>query len=248
MHRKNVSFMSFTDRLIKTLIYNNRYLLVIDGIKNTLLIASFASILGCFMGLFVCLLRLSKSKVFEFTATIYTRFFQTIPILLLLMLMYYVVFASSKMSGIAVSIVTFSFYHSAYTAEIFRSGVKSVKNEQIEASYSMGFTKTQTYMYIVLPQAVRVIFPAYKSEFMTLIKLTSVVGIVGVRDLTRATEIIRSQTFDAFFPIFLSVIMYLIIITILTLTLETIEKAMYPRLSTKMKYNITKESIQKTNS
>ncbi|MBQ3145138.1 MAG: ABC transporter permease subunit [Clostridia bacterium] len=105
-----------------------------------------------------------------------------------------------------------------------RIGIKSVGIEQIEAGISMGFTKIQILLYIVLPQAIKVVFPVYKGEVITIIKLTSIVGYIGVQDLTRATDIIRSQTFDAFFPLILTTILYFMVIGMLILILNYIEK------------------------
>lgn len=143
--------------------------------------------------------------------------------------MYYIVFKNSRLSATIVSIFTFSFYHSAYTAEVFRAGLLSVKKDQIEASMSMGFTNIQTFFFIILPQVLRVIFPVYKGEFMTLIKLTSIVGYIGVRDLTRSIDIIRSQTFDALYPLIIATILYFIVIWIMNLILNIIERFLNPR-------------------
>lgn len=221
--------MNLFERFYRCFIVDSRYKLIIQGIGNTFVIAILACLIGGAIGLGICYLRTSKNKVLSTIAKVYIKFFRGIPIVLLLMLTYYVFLAKFNISDILVAVLALSLYNSAYVAEIFRSGFLAVKSEQIEASKAMGFTKKQTFIYVILPQAIRVIFPVYKSEFMTLIKLTSIVGYIGVRDLTRAIDIIRNQTFDAFVPLGMATILYFIIIGILTLVLNQIEKLINPK-------------------
>ena len=203
---------------IKNSFYNNiieknRYNIIFNGLKNTILISFLSILFGTAIGAVICFMNMSKNIAFKCFAKLYIRFFRGIPIVLLLLLTYYVVLASVRITSLTVSIIVFSVYFGAYASEIFRSGIKSVGNGQIEAGLSMGFTKFQTLLYIVLPQTIKIIFPVYK----------------GVQDLTRATDIIRSQTFDAFFPLILTTILYFIVIGILILILNSIEKRINPR-------------------
>ena len=221
--------MTFVERLYKVFVIGNRYKLIIDGLKNTLIISISACFFGSIIGVLICYLRIHNNKILNNIAKCYIYFFHGIPIVLLVMLMYYIVLGNTRLSGVTVSIVTFSLYHSAYIAEIFRSGLLAIKKEQIEASISLGFTKVQTFFYIILPQVVRIIFPVYKGEIITLIKLTSIVGYIGVRDLTRAIDIIRSQTFDAIFTIIIAIVIYFIVIGMINLILNFIEKIINPR-------------------
>ena len=221
--------MTFTERIYRILILEERYKLILGGLKNTLIISFFASLVGCLIGGLICFFRVHKNKFFNNIAKVYIYLFRGIPIVLLLMLMYYIILNNSGMSGVGVSILTFSLYHGAYVAEIFRSGLLSVKSEQIEASTAIGFTKVQSLKYIILPQVIRIIFPVYKGEFITLVKLTSIVGYIGVRDLTRAIDIVRSQTFDALYPLVLATILYFILIGGITLILNLLEKLKNPR-------------------
>lgn len=221
--------MNIADVIYKNLVVNDRYMLIIEGVKNTLLITILACLLGFLIGCLVCAFRVSKVKIAVLTAKIYIYFFRSMPIVLLLILTYYVVFSGITIDAIAVSIITFGFYHGAYVAEVFRSGINSVNRNQVDAGVALGFTKQQTFLYVVLPQAVRVMFPVYRGEFMTLIKLTSIVGYIGIRDLTRATDIIRSQTFDAFFPLIFAVIVYFLIIGMFTFVLNNVERVINPR-------------------
>lgn len=208
----------------------NRYNIIIKGLKNTIFISLLSILFGSILGIIICFMNLSKNILVKGFARCYIRFFRGIPIVLLLLLTYYVVLASTRITPVTVSIIVFSFYFGGYASEIFRSGIKAVSKEQIEASMAIGFTKVQTLLYIILPQALRVIFPVYKGEFITIIKLTSVVGYIGVQDLTRATDIIRSQTFDAFFPLILTTILYFIVIGIFIIILNFIEKIINPKI------------------
>lgn len=228
-NQKNGFVNEMKESFYNNVIAKNRYKIIINGLKNTLLISFSAILCGSIIGAIICLMNLSKNILLRGFSKLYVSFFRGIPIVLLLLLTYYVILASSKITSLTVSIIVFSIYFGAYASEIFRSGIKSVGKEQIEASLSMGFTKYETLLYIVLPQAIKVIFPVYKGEFITIIKLTSIVGYIGVQDLTRSTDIIRSQTFDAFFPLILTTILYFIVIGLLVLILNFIERRINPK-------------------
>jgi polar amino acid transport system substrate-binding protein len=220
---------SFAERFHNNLILNGRYTFVLEGVKNTLIISLFSCILGVVIGFFICCLRLSKRWVVSKLAQIYIHFFRGMPVALFLMITYYVVLAQSGLSALTVAIIVFSIHHSTYLAEVFRSGYMSINVEQIEAITSMGFTKSQIFKYVIVPQALKVIFPVYKNEVITLTKLTSIVGFIGVFDLTRSTDIIRSQTFDAFFPLVMAIILYFIIIGSMTFLLNCIGRLINSR-------------------
>jgi polar amino acid transport system substrate-binding protein len=127
------------------------------------------------------------------------------------MLIFYVVFASVNINPVIVAVIAFGMNFAAYTAEIFRTGIEGVEKGQTEAGISLGFTRTSTFLHIVLPQMVRRILPVYKGEFISLVKMTSIVGYIAVQDLTKASDIIRSRTFDAFFPLVMVAILYFLI-------------------------------------
>ena len=127
------------------------------------------------------------------------------------MLMYYVVFATTKMTGVTVSVITFSMIFGAYVSEMFRSAIQSVPRGQTEAGIALGFSKISTFIHIVLPQAIRQVYPIYKGELIALTKLTSIVGYIAVQDLTKASDLIRSRTFDAFFPLIVISVIYFFI-------------------------------------
>jgi len=128
------------------------------------------------------------------------------------MLMFYVVFATVRISGIVVSVITFAMIFAAYSSELFRTSLESIPTGQRHAGLALGFNKFQTFWHILLPQAVRIAFPVYKGEVISLIKMTAIVGYIAVQDLTKAGDIIRSRTFDAFFPLLMVALIYMIII------------------------------------
>ena len=136
--------------------------------------------------------------------------------------MFYVVLANSGMSAVLVSIIAFSMNFAAYASEIFKNSIEHIDKSQTEAGVSLGFTKAQAFIYIVLPQALRLIMPIYKGEVISLVKTTSIVGYIAVQDLTTAGDIIRSRTFDAFFPLILVAIIYFVVAWLFSKILDVI--------------------------
>ncbi|HPB77533.1 MAG TPA: ABC transporter substrate-binding protein/permease [Bacteroidales bacterium] len=199
------------ERFHNNLILDKRYLLLWDGLKTTLLIAVLSSLGGTLTGAIVCTLRMSRRKTMRWLASGYISLFRGIPQVVLLMLMYYVVFASTRMSGVTVSVITFSLIFGAYVSEMFRSAIQSVPRGQTEAGIALGFSKISTFFHIVLPQALKHVYPIYKGELIALTKLTSIVGYIAVQDLTKASDLIRSRTFDAFFPLIVISVIYFFI-------------------------------------
>ena len=211
------------------IITEKRYLLIWDGLKVTFLISILSSIFGTLLGALVCYMRMSKSFLLNQPAKIYISVLRGTPVLVLLMLIFYVAFASININPVLVAVIAFGMNFAAYAAEIFRAGIENVDKGQTEAGIAMGFTKVNTFLFIVLPQAVRQILPVYKGEFISLVKMTSIVGYIAVQDLTKASDIIRSRTFDAFFPLFMVAILYFLISWILTQSLEYLERATDPK-------------------
>jgi polar amino acid transport system substrate-binding protein len=207
------------------LIEENRYLLILEGLKATVLISIFATLLGTLLGALVCALRMASSPLLSVPARIYIAILRGMPVLVLLMLIFYVVFAAVNIDPLLVAIIAFGLNFAAYSAEIFRSGVESVHKGQGEAGIAMGFSRLGAFLHIVLPQTVRRILPVYKGEFISLVKMTSIVGYIAVQDLTKASDIIRSRTFDAFFPLILVAVLYFAIAWVLMLALDWLEVA-----------------------
>ncbi|MFO7831532.1 MAG: amino acid ABC transporter permease [Desulfuromonadaceae bacterium] len=206
-----------------------RWRLILDGLKATLLISAGATLAGTVIGMLVCALHMARLPLLSFIGRAYIYVVRGLPVLLLLMLIFYVVFASVNISPVGVAIIAFAINFGAYAAVMFRNGIESVPPGQTEAGLALGFTRVQTFRQIIVPQALRRIVPVYRSEFITLVKTTSIVGYIGVQDLTRAGDIIRSRTFEAFFPLMLVAVLYFVIIWFLGLGLDHFESRMEPR-------------------
>lgn len=216
---------SFTSNIIQ----EDRYLLILDGLKTTIIISIWSSILGSLLGALICAMRMSKHRILSTLARVYIALLRGIPVLVLLMIIFYVVFASVNISPVAVSIIAFGLNFGAYVAEIFRSGIQSIDRGQTEAGISLGFTRVGTFVHIILPQMIQRILPVYKGEIISLIKMTSIVGYIAAQDLTKAGDIIRSRTFDAFFPLIMIAILYFLIAWLFLLALEYLERTTDPK-------------------
>lgn len=211
------------------IIEEKRYLLLIDGLKTTVLISILSTIFGTVLGGIICFMRMSKSPLLNIPAKIYISLLRGMPVLVLLMLIFYVVFGSVNINPIIVATIAFGMNFGAYVAEIFRSGIQSIDKGQMEAGIAMGFNKLKTFFYIILPQTIQRVIPVYKGEFISLVKMTSIVGYIAVQDLTKASDIIRSRTFDAFFPLIMIAILYFLISWVLMQSLNYLEKITDPK-------------------
>ena len=219
----------FVDSFNSNIIQEKRYLLLWDGLKTTVIISILATLFGTLLGSVICFLRMSKNKLLNIPAKIYISILRGTPVLVILMLIFYVVFGSVDINPIVVAVIAFGMNFGAYAAEIFRSGIDGIDKGQMEAGIAMGFNKVKTFIYVVLPQTVRRILPIYKGEFISLVKMTSIVGYIAVQDLTKASDIIRSRTFDAFFPLIMIAILYFLISWVLMQSLDYVEKITDPK-------------------
>ena len=211
------------------LVLEDRYKLVLDGLKVTVIISILAAILGTILGGVICSMRMSASRFISSFAKVYIAFFRGTPVLVLLMIIFYVVFASVHISPVLVAVIAFGLNFAAYAAEIFRTSINSIGKGQKEAGIAGGFTRTQTFTHIILPQAMRHALPVYKGEFISMVKATSVVGYIAVQDITRVSDIIRSRTFDAFFPLLVATVIYLALAWLLTWLLDKVEISVDPK-------------------
>src|SRR5574344_996931 len=201
--------------------YNNviaekRYMLLADGLWTTAVISVLSSFFGTILGVLLCFFRMRHNRYVQKTVSYIVDFLRGIPPVVLLMILFYIIFTSPDVSAVLVSIISFSLIFAGYVSEMFRTSVESVDNGQWEAGLSMGFTKTQTFRYFIMPLAIERALPVYKGEFIGLIKNTAIVGYIAVQDLTKAGDIIRSATFDPFFPLILVTIIYFLLIWLLT--------------------------------
>lgn len=217
-------FARVADSFYNNIIAEKRYLLILDGLWQTILISVFAILLGTLLGAAVCFMRMSRNKVLSGFALGYITLMRGMPVLVLLMLTYYVIFASWNVSATLVAILTFAMNFAAYVSEMFRTSIEGVERGQREAGIAMGFTRVQTFLLIVLPQAVKTVLPVYKGEVISLVKSTSVVGYIAVQDLTKASDIIRSRTFDAFFPLVMVAIIYFLLSWLLAAGLDYLNR------------------------
>lgn len=222
-------FLGIGESIYQTLIYDNRYKFILEGLFNTLVIALFSVIIGVLIGIVVALIRHNydrnnKMKLLNFIAKSYVDIIRGTPVILQLMIIYYVIFKSVDISVILVGILAFGINSGAYVSEIIRAGIQSIPNGQIEAGYALGLKYNQVMGYIVLPQAIRNVLPALGNEFITLIKETSVGAYIGIIELTKASDIIASRTYDYFFPLIIVAIIYLIITFTLSKGVQKLER------------------------
>lgn len=215
---------SIIEAFKNNLIEEDRYMMIVDGLYATLIITVFAAILGTILGGGICWMRMNKRKWLQKTAEAYIDIMRGTPVLVLLMLMYYVVMAPIEADAILVAIITFAMNTSAYICEMLRTSIEGVSKGQTEAGLSLGLTKSQTFFRIVLPQAVQKVIPVYQGELISLLKSTSVVGYIAVMDMTKASDLIRSRTFDAFFPLIIVAIIYFLIAWLIGLLLKSFSR------------------------
>lgn len=216
---------SFENNIVR----EKRYILIFDGLKVTFIITVLAALFGTILGGLICSFRMSKRKSLRLIGKGYIAFFRGIPQVVFLMLMFYVIMAPFKTDGVTVAVISFAMYFSAYVSEMFRTSIEGIRKGQTEASLAMGFSKFKTFIYIILPQAVQRVLPVYKGEFISLVKITAIVGYIAVLDLTKASDIIRSRTFDAFFPLIMVAVLYFLLAWILTLILDYIQIKTAPK-------------------
>lgn len=198
---------SFNNNFIK----EDRWKMVVDGLGETVVITIFAILIGTLIGCIICWMSMSHYKLLQIIARIYVEILRDVPILVFLMLMFYVVFAHSTLTATWVAIIAFGMNFGAFTSVMFQTGIKGVSLGQREAGMALGFSKTGTFFNFILPQAMCNIIPVFKNEAVSLLKNTSIVGYIAIQDLTKVSDIIRSRTFDAFFPLISVSIVYFIL-------------------------------------
>lgn len=220
---------TFTKLFYLNFIKENRWQYLTDGLKVTLMVTFFSVLLGTVIGLLIGVIRSTydkthKLKILNFFANIYLTVIRGTPVLVQLMIIYYVIFGSMRISKVPVAILAFGINSGAYVAEIFRSGIMSIDNGQFEAGRSLGFNYSQTMWYIVMPQAFKNILPALCNEFIALLKETSVAGFIALQDLTKGGDIIRSVTYSATLPLLAVAAIYLTIVIIFTQLIRVLER------------------------
>lgn len=220
--------MSIRDKFIQNFIEEDRYMYLVEGLGTTFTITIFAALIGIVLGFLVAIIRSTadktgKLKILDAICKAYLTIIRGTPAMIQLLIMFYVVFVSSN-NKVFVAVMTFGINSGAYVAEIVRSGIMSVDNGQMEAGRSLGFNYTQTMWYVIMPQAFKNVLPALVNEFIVLLKETSICGYIGLMDLTRGGDIIRSRTYEAFFPLIAVAIIYLVIVMLLTAFVNRLER------------------------
>jgi len=220
--------MTFTERFMLNFIDANRYMYLVNGLGVTVTITIGATVLGLLLGCIIAIMKLSSWELFgvripNVLANIYIDIIRGTPVLVQLMIMYFLVFGSIN-APLLVAILAFGINSGAYVAEIVRAGILAVDKGQTEAGRSLGLSSSQTMKLIIMPQAIKNILPALVNEFIVLFKETSIVGYIAIADLTKGADIIRSRTFDAFFPLLAIALIYFVITTLLSRLLSRVER------------------------
>lgn len=219
--------MSFTeniaDQFYRCFIREDRYMLLLNGIGVTIKVSLLALLLGLILGFVIAICNISKNKILKALGGIYTDVIRGTPSVTQLMIIYFVIFASVHWEKWIIASIAFGINSGAYVSEIIRAGIMSIDKGQTEAGRSLGLNQFQTMVYIILPQALKNVFPALCNEFIVLIKETAIVGYVGLMDIQKAGDFIKSATFLAFMPLIGTAIIYYVLIKLLNLLLKWIE-------------------------
>ena len=232
--------MTLWERIQFAFVEEDRYKQILEGLLNTLEITAGALLVGIIIGVVIASIRSSYDKnseamkrkggigyyvlsFFNIIAKIYLTVIRGTPVVVQLMIAYFVIFVSAQ-DGIPVAIFAFGINSGAYVAEIFRGGIMSIDNGQFEAGRSLGFNYLQTMRYIIIPQMFKTVLPTLCNEFIALIKETSVAGYVGVMDLTKAGNVIAGRTYEYFVPLITVALIYLVVVMILTSLVGKLER------------------------
>lgn len=223
----NVLPTSLADSFRKTFLRESRWQQILNGMRITLLITVLSILFGTVLGFLIYLIR-RLGRAARFVTGIYIKVFQGTPQLVLLMFFYYVVFARSHISSLTVAVFAFTLIFAAYAAELFEAGISAVDPGQLEAALSLGYTRRQSYLYYVFPQAAEHFLPVYRGEVVSLLKNTSIVGYIAIQDLTKVGDAIRARTYEAFFPLITVAVLYFLLSYLLILLVRRIELRMVP--------------------
>lgn len=220
---------NFKDSFYDNFIKDDRWQYLTDGLMNTLIITFLAVIMGMILGFIVAIIRASHDKTgklgfLNFIAKLYLTVIRGTPVVVQLMIIYFVIFGSVNINKILVAVLAFGLNSGAYVAEIVRSGIMSIDQGQFEAGASLGLDYRSTMISIILPQAFKNVLPALANEFIVLLKETSVAGYIAIADLTKGGDIIRSQTYEPFLPLIAVALIYLVMVMFLTSLVTKLER------------------------
>jgi His/Glu/Gln/Arg/opine family amino acid ABC transporter permease subunit len=224
------------DDFYQSFIAGDRWLLYLKGIGVTLEVAAIALVLGVILGVLVAIVRTSHDQqrpgknnpvlgVLNTICKIYTTVIRGTPIMVQLLIMYFVIFSSTR-NQTGVAMLTFGINSGAYVSEIIRGGIMSIDKGQMEAGRSLGLSYGTTMRFIIIPQAIKNILPALGNELITLLKDTSIVTVIGLRDLTKAAQLVQGKTYQAFMPYVGIALIYLAMVMVLTKLMGLLERRM----------------------
>ena len=222
-------FQNLQDRFYLNFIMDDRWKYLTNGLKTTLTVTFFSVLIGILLGFLVAIARSTYDKtgklgILNAICKVYLTVFRGTPVVVQLLIIYFVIFGSVKIDKTLVAILAFGLNSGAYVAEIIRGGIMSIDNGQFEAGRSLGFNYVQTMIYIILPQVFKNVLPSLGNEFIVLLKETSVAGYIALEDLTKGGDIIRSRTYDAFMPLIAVAIIYLGLVMFFTKLLNILER------------------------
>ena len=220
---------NFRADFYQNFIEDDRWKYIVSGLGNTIKITFFAVLLGIALGFLVAMIRSTyekthKLRLLDLLCRVYLTVIRGTPVVIQLMMIYFVVFSSIRIDKVLASVLAFGINSGAYVAEIFRSGIMSIDNGQFEAGRSLGFNYAQTMFYVIMPQAFKNVLPALGNEFIVLLKETSVAGYIAVQDLTKGADIIRSRTYSAFMPLMAAAVIYLVMVMIFSHFVQRLER------------------------
>lgn len=222
-------FKNFWGSVHKTLIYKNNYKIYVEGLKNTLIISLFAVIIGLIVGSIVAIIRYnahskSKKNIFSIICDFYVTIVRGTPVTVQLLILYFVVFSAVTGQKVLIACIAFGLNSGAYVSEIIRGGILAIDKGQMEAGLSLGLSRRQCMLLIILPQVLKNTLPSIFNEFIALIKETSVASFIGITDLTFAGKLMQSSYAEAFVPLLVTAIIYLILVYTLTFVLKKLER------------------------
>ena len=219
----------FRVKFINNFITDNRWKYLLNGLGITLEVTFFSALIGIFIGFIIAIIRSThdktgKMKIPDTLCKLYITVIRGTPVVVQLLIIYFVVFASVNVDKVIAAIIAFGINSGAYVAEIVRSGIMSIDTGQMEAGRSLGLNYFQTMYYIILPQAFKNVLPALANEFIVLLKETSISGYIALQDLAKGGDIIRGRTYDAFMPLIAVALIYLFMVVLLSKGVEIMER------------------------
>ena len=222
-------FTSLSESFYKTFVKEQRWVLIAKGLGITLLISSLSTLFGTLLGVVLLFMLRSRKKFIHTPASFFCTIIQGIPTLVILLIVYFVIFGSVNLSPVIVATIAFSLIFSVSVAGILESGINAIDRGQEEASVALGFGKIDLYRRIIMPQAVAHVLPLYKGEIVSLMKMTSIVGYIAIQDLTKAGDIIRSRTYEAFFPLIAVALIYFLLSSLIGFIISHIAESINPK-------------------